>query len=82
VSTDPDFVLPYDPIWPRGLLNFRVQYTAGFATVPEDVQEACAQLVAAYFRLDAREIAGTPIPGSVRALLLPYRSRTVMSLGA
>jgi hypothetical protein len=82
VSTDPDFVLPYDPIWPRGLLNFRVQYTAGFATVPDDVQEACAQLVAAYFRLDAREIAGTPIPGSVRALLLPYRSRTVMSFGA
>ena len=35
VSTDPDFVLPYDPIWPRGLLNFRVQYTAGYVTIPE-----------------------------------------------
>ncbi len=82
VSTDPDFVLPYDPIWPRGLLNFRVQYTAGFATVPEDVQEACAQLVAAYFRLDAREIAGTPIPNSVAGLLTPYRAINVMSFGA
>ena len=82
VSTDPDFVLPYDPIWPRGLLNFRIQYTAGFATVPEDVQEACAQMVAAYFRLDAREIAGTPVPANVARLLAPWRSRTVMSLGA
>jgi hypothetical protein len=82
VATDPDFVMPYDPIWPRGLLNFRIQYTAGWATIPEDVQEACAQMVAAYFRLDAREIAGTPIPASVAALLLPWRSRTVSSLGA
>lgn len=82
VSTDPDFVLPYDPIWPRGLLNFRVQYTAGYGTIPEDVQEACAQMVAAYFRLDAREIAGTPIPASARALVLPYKSRTVTSFGA
>jgi hypothetical protein len=82
VSTDPDFVLPYDPIWPRGLLNFRVQYTAGYATIPEDVQEACAQMVAAYFRLDAREIGGTPLPPSVARLLMPWRSRTVASFGA
>jgi hypothetical protein len=82
VSTDPDFVLPYDPIWPRGLLNFRVQYTAGYATIPEDVQEACAQMVAAYFRLDAREIAGTPMPQSAAQLLMPWRSRTVSSFGA
>ncbi len=63
-------------------MNFRVQYTAGFATIPEDVQEACAQLVAAYFRLDAREIAGMPMPPSVARLLLPWRSRTLASFGA
>ena len=82
VSTDPDFLLPYDPIWPRGLLNFRIQYTAGFAVVPEDVQEACAQMVAAYFRLDAREIANTPLPQSAAALLAPWRSHFLASLGA
>ena len=87
VSTDPDFVLPYDPIWPRGLLNFRVQYTAGFATVPEDVQEACAQMVAIYFQLDARQIAPSVVskytmPSPVAMLLMPWRSRTVASFGA
>ena len=87
VSTDPDFVLPYDPIWPRGLLNFRVQYTAGFATIPEDVQEACAQLVATYFQMDAREIApkaiaANTIPSPVAMLLMPWKSTTVTSFGA
>jgi hypothetical protein len=87
VSTDPDFVLPYDPIWPRGLLNFRVQYTAGFATVPADVQEACAQMVAIYFQMDARQIAPRvvsryTVPSPVAMLLMPWRSRTVSSFGA
>lgn len=30
---------------PRGRLNVRIDYTAGFATVPQAVQEACVQLV-------------------------------------
>ncbi|CAN5484048.1 hypothetical protein BH10PLA2_BH10PLA2_17560 [soil metagenome] len=81
-SFDSDRASPNEGTWPRGLLNFRVQYTAGFATVPEDVQEACAQMVAAGFRLDAREIASTSIPHSVAVLLAPWRSRTITSLGA
>jgi hypothetical protein len=32
--------------WPRGQLNIRVDYSAGFATVPDAVQEACVQLAA------------------------------------
>ena len=32
--------------WPRGQLNIRVDYSAGFAVVPEAVQEACVQLAA------------------------------------
>ena len=32
--------------WPRGRLNIRVDYSAGFATVPDPVQEACVQLAA------------------------------------
>lgn len=33
-----------------GINNFRVQYTAGYATVPDDVQEACAELVATLWK--------------------------------
>jgi len=32
--------------WPRGQLNIRVDYSAGFAIVPDAVQEACVQLAA------------------------------------
>ena len=31
--------------FPRGQLNIRIDYKAGFATVPQAVQEACVQLV-------------------------------------
>ena len=31
--------------FPRGQLNIRIDYRAGFATVPQPVQEACVQLV-------------------------------------
>ena len=47
--TDPELLHPEDLIWPAGINNFRVQYTAGYATVPEDVQEATAELVATLF---------------------------------
>ena len=44
--TDPELLHPEDLIWPVGVNNFRVQYTAGYTTVPEAVQEACARWVA------------------------------------
>jgi hypothetical protein len=49
-SIDPDrgWLFREDP-WAEGCDNYRVVYTAGYATVPEDVQEACAQWVAALF---------------------------------
>ncbi|MDB5356540.1 MAG: hypothetical protein JWN24_2993 [Phycisphaerales bacterium] len=31
--------------FPRGQLNLRIDYRAGFATIPQPVQEACVQLV-------------------------------------
>jgi len=31
--------------FPRGQLNVRIDYSAGFATIPQAVQEACVQLV-------------------------------------
>jgi hypothetical protein len=48
--TDPELLHPEDLVWPVGINNFRVQYTAGYAPVPEDVQEAAAQLVAMLFK--------------------------------
>lgn len=47
--TDPELLHPEDLVWPVGINNFRIQYTAGFATIPEDVQEGTAELVATWF---------------------------------
>jgi len=44
--TDPELLHPEDLIFLVGINNFRVQYTAGYSTVPEAVQEACAEWVA------------------------------------
>lgn len=75
-------------VWPVGVGNFRVQYTAGYSAVPDDVQEACAALTATWFQqrgrdlsLSAENVAGTysyatagveRLPPRVRALLHPY----------
>jgi hypothetical protein len=48
--TDPELLHPEDLIWPSGINNFRVQYTAGFASIPDDVQEAAAELTASLFK--------------------------------
>jgi hypothetical protein len=46
---------PEDLIWPVGIDNFRVQYTAGYTTVPEAVQQACALWVAMNYDLTQRD---------------------------
>ena len=43
--TDPELQHPEDLVWPPGIRNFRVQYTAGYTTIPESIQEACAEWV-------------------------------------
>jgi hypothetical protein len=43
--TDPELLHPEDLVWPVGINNFRIQYTAGYSTIPEAVQEACAEWV-------------------------------------
>jgi hypothetical protein len=55
--TDPELLHPEDLIWPVGVNNFRIQYTAGYSTVPEAVQEACAEWVAELFWLTKRDPA-------------------------
>ena len=53
--TDPELLHPEDLIFPTGINNFRVQYTAGYTTIPEAVQEACARWVAYGYFLAQRD---------------------------
>jgi hypothetical protein len=55
--TDPELLHPEDLVWPVGINNFRVQYTAGYSTVPEAVQEACARWVALAYNVAGRDPA-------------------------
>jgi hypothetical protein len=43
--TDPELMHPENLVWPPGINNFRIQYTAGYTTIPESVQMACAEWV-------------------------------------
>lgn len=74
--------------WQEGIDNYRVLYTAGYETVPEDVQEACAQWVAALYWQAKRDpgltqeqvpgvVSRSPfkgMPANVKALLAPHRA--------
>jgi hypothetical protein len=53
--TDPELLHPEDLIFPVGINNFRVQYTSGYTTVPEAVQEACAEWVSELYWLTQRD---------------------------
>jgi hypothetical protein len=83
---------PEDLIFPVGINNFRVQYTAGYTTIPESVQQACAMWVAEIFYQAQRDpqLRSQVLPGSInqswdfgdptvdiRRLLMPYRRVTV-----
>ena len=48
---------PEDLIWPVGVNNFRVQYTAGYTVIPEAIQEACARWTAIAYNLTLRDPA-------------------------
>jgi hypothetical protein len=53
--TDPELLHPEDLVWPVGINNLRIQYTAGYATVPEGVQEACARWVSLAWSMTSRD---------------------------
>jgi hypothetical protein len=75
-------------LWDGGLHHWRVLYSAGFAAVPDAVQEACAQWVAQLFwqtkrdpGLASESVPGTlsrvplrDMPASTKLLLAPYRN--------
>jgi hypothetical protein len=55
--TDPELLHPEDLIWPVGINNFRIQYTAGYQEVPPAVVEACAEWVSFLWYLTQRDPA-------------------------
>ena len=55
--TDPELMNPEDLVWPVGINNFRIQYTAGYSTIPEAVQEACAEWVSMTYYATQRDPA-------------------------
>jgi len=76
----------------EGVRNVKVSYTAGAATVPDDVAQACRMLIAAWFHagreggdgLDARTAGETalrfsdePMAPPVAGILERYREHTV-----
>jgi hypothetical protein len=85
--TDPELLHPEDLIWPAGINNFRIQYTAGYASVPEDVQEATAELVATMFAERGRDayLLSEHLVGSASytveklGALLPCRIRALLA---
>ena len=66
--TDPELLHPEDLVWPVGINNFRVQYTAGYATIPEGVQEAAAEWVSILWSATQRDpaLSMLAIPGGPR----------------
>ena len=85
--TDPELFEPEILQWPLGVNNFRVQYTAGYTTIPEAVQEACSIMTSQLWSLANRDpvqlntvtsTTGTGVqpsdpPAAVMQLLQPYR---------
>lgn len=43
------------PVWPDGMFNIFVRYTAGFATIPDDLKFICEQVAANIMRMRKRD---------------------------
>jgi hypothetical protein len=73
--TDPELLHPEDLIFPVGINNFRIQYTAGYTTIPEAVQQACATWVGIAYYLtlrDPMEINVVPVAGTAQGFMQAF----------
>jgi hypothetical protein len=69
-------------VWTPGIDNYRVQYTAGYTQIPNDVQEACAEWVTALFwqtKSNPVVYPATP-PAHVALILNHYRQSHPMPM--
>jgi hypothetical protein len=55
LTQDPDLAFSDELIWPLGVNNFRVTYTAGYPAIPPAVEEACATWTAERFYRTQRD---------------------------
>lgn len=70
-------------VFPRGKKNIRLQYTAGYATIPNDLEQAAIELVAMKYYDRGRDRLGIEkrddttyaahLPGEIREILDLYR---------
>ena len=56
-----------------GSRNVRVRYTAGYATIPPDLAQACIILVSSWFTGESRDKEDS-LPSTVERLLSPYKN--------
>jgi hypothetical protein len=72
----------YCAVWTPGIDNYRVQYQAGYLQIPNDVQEACAEWVAALFWQTKSNPVGYPVtpPAHVALILNHYRQSHSMPI--
>lgn len=87
VDAERGYLMRRAGVFHGGIHHWRIVYTAGFETIPEPVQEACAEWTAALFWQSKRDpnLTHESIPGAlsrsvlsdmpamVRTLLRPYR---------
>lgn len=76
-------VVRLDSTWPEGIMNIKVSYTAGYASVPPDIELAAKHLVMFFYKMDVADFSRTfgdgivmrpeAIPPQIRVLLGPYR---------
>jgi hypothetical protein len=71
--TDPELLHPEDLIFPVGINNFRIQYTAGYTVIPEAVQEAAAEWVAELYYQTLRDplLTSQEVAGAARQMWRP-----------
>jgi uncharacterized phiE125 gp8 family phage protein len=72
----------FNTIWNRGDYNIKVDYTAGYTTIPDDVELACKMFVASIYKADVANFSTTfnegfvfkadAIPVQVKLMLQPY----------
>jgi len=68
-------------VFPRGKKNVRLQYTAGYATIPKDIEQACIELVALkYYDRGSARLGVASKEGTSFVSQLPQEIRQVLEL--
>lgn len=58
VDSTKDNILLRNRVFEKGVQNVRIEYTAGYATIPQDLQQACIELAGMKFKTRDTTAAG------------------------